>query len=113
MVLFEYIGYRYNPAATIHTIFGCHPWGSSIYNAAASNNGSIGTFHNNEYVSSDSKLVLVIDANTTASAAYLGFTLNAYVSNSSYPNLTPLYYNSDGQLKVTATSLSSNTSGVY
>lgn len=113
MILFEYIGYRYSPAATVHTIVGFHPWGTSIYNASATNNGNIGTFHNNEYASSDSKVVLVIDANTTASAAYLGFTLNAYITHSGYPNLNPMYYNSDGQLKITATSLSSNTSGVY
>ena len=113
MILFEYIGYRYSPAATVHTIVGMHPWGTSIYNTSATNNGSIGTFHNNEYASSDNKVVLVIDANTTSHAAYLGFTLNAYITHSGYPNLNPLYYNSDGQLKIIATSLSSNTSGVY
>lgn len=113
MILFEYIGYRYSPAATVHTIVGFHPWGTSIYNASATNNGNIGTFHNNEYKSSDNKVVLVIDANTTASASYLGFTLNAYITHTGYPNLNPLYYNSDGQLKIIATSLSSSTSGVY
>ena len=112
MILFEFIGYRYSPAATIHSLFGCHPWGTNLYAASSVNNGSY-TFFVNEYVSSDNKVVLVGDAGTTGSGTYVGFTLNAYITHSGYPNLNPLYYNSDGQIKVTAATNTGSTSGAY
>lgn len=112
MILFEFIGYRYSPAATIHSLFGCHPWGTGLYSASSVNNGSY-TFFVNEYVSSDNKVVLVGDAGTPSNGVYVGFTLNAYIAHSGYPNLNPMYYNSDGQIKVIAATNTGSTSGAY
>lgn len=112
MILFEFMGYRYSPAATIHSLFGCHPWGSNLYAQSSVNNGSY-TFFVNEYVSSDSKLVLVLDAGTTGSGTYVGFTVNAYITHSGYPNLNPLAYDNDGQIKVIAATNTGSTSGAY
>ena len=112
MILFEFMGYRYAPAATIHSLFGCHPWGGGLHQSSSVNNGSY-TFFVNEYVSSDSKVVLVLDAGTTGVGTYVGFTLNAYISHSGYQNLTALNYDSDGQIKVIAATNTGSTSGAY
>ena len=112
MILFEFMGYRYSPAATIHSLFGVHPWNTGLYSQSSVNNGSY-TFFVNEYVSSDNKVVLVCDAGTSSNGVYVGFTLNAYIAHSGYPNLNPMYYNSDGQIKVTAATNTGSTSGAY
>ena len=109
MVMVFAKGYRYSPGGTIDSSWGFHNWGGAIYSLDQRNYAT--TFAVNCYDSSDNYVVLVGDNQSTSTATYTGFQLSFMYSNTNYPAHTQTV--GGFSHKVTATSLSSSTSGVY